>query len=110
MPNWCENDLYVRGSLEEINTFLEFAGKLIPPFVIRPLKRHNSSVFDAKITFSTAWAPPIPVIEAMGKKFPGLEFILKYFEGGMGFQGTFVVRDGVVVQNKNEKYTGHRGG
>lgn len=61
--------------------------------------------------FACAWSPCIPVIEAMGKKFPSLQFALNYYEGGMGFQGEFIVAEGKVVQNtSDDNYHGPRGG
>ena len=61
-------------------------------------------------TFNTAWSPPIPVIEAMSKKYPKLNFDLRYFERGMGFNGIFRVQDGKVEMNEEGKYYGERGG
>lgn len=64
-----------------------------------------------KQTFSTAWGPPLPVIAAASRKYPTLTFKIKYFEGGMGFSGKFVVKDDDVVENtENKAYRGRRGG
>ena len=65
---------------------------------------------EIKYTFNTAWSPPIPVIEAMSKKYPKLKFDLRYFERGMGFNGIFRVQDGKVEMNEEGKYYGERGG
>lgn len=60
--------------------------------------------------FETAWTPPLPVIRRMGELFPRLRFKLEYYEGGMGFRGTFVVEGGEVVFDEVEDYHGLRGG
>lgn len=63
-----------------------------------------------KITFQTAWSPPVPVILATSKQFPKLEFVLRFWEGGAGFQGIFKARAGEVMENETRGYKGHRGG
>jgi hypothetical protein len=37
--------------------------------------------------FETAWNPPVEWLEKVSKKFPKLEFRMKYEEEGMGFLG-----------------------
>ena len=61
-------------------------------------------------TFQYAWSPALRVIDAMSEKFPTLHFKVKYFEGGMGYQGTYVVQGGNVLEDTESKYGGHRGG
>lgn len=46
--------------------------------------------------FDTAWSPPAPLIQRMGELFPKLTFRLKYREDGMGFRGTFKMKNGEV--------------
>lgn len=53
----------------------------------------------ARISFDTAWSPPTPVILAMSKTHPALNFTLEYEEGGIGFRGTFTAKNGKVVQD-----------
>lgn len=60
--------------------------------------------------FETAWSPPIPVIVKMSEMFPKLKFTLKYYEGGMGYQGTLVCRGGEILDDSEESYDGNRGG
>jgi hypothetical protein len=60
--------------------------------------------------FLSAWSPPEPVILAMAKQFPNLHFQLNYWEGGMQFQGVLEVQGENVLQQHQQKYTGHRGG
>jgi len=60
--------------------------------------------------FSTPWAPPMPVIDAWSAKYPSLTFVLKYFEGGMGFQGVYRVRKGrVLSQHEGRPLWWHTG-
>lgn len=54
--------------------------------------------------FDTAWSPPGPVIEAMGKMFPALSFKLEYWESGCCFQGELVVQNGQTVLNETRDY------
>lgn len=61
------------------------------------------------IRFTTAWSPPVPVIVALSEKFPDALFDLKYFEGGMGFQGRAVYEAGHGCNDESE-YRGRRGG
>jgi hypothetical protein len=61
-------------------------------------------------TFNTAWAPPEPVILSASKQFLNLNFELNYFEGGMGFKGTYIVENGEVVDEHQSDYHGRRGG
>jgi hypothetical protein len=65
---------------------------------------------EAMVTFDTAWAPPRPVIAALGKRFPDLTFTLVYYESNGGFHGRFSVVDGQTVENLRSEYYGHRGG
>ena len=62
------------------------------------------------IHFDTAWSPPIGVIHELSIMFPELHFILKYYEGGMGFQGTYRVKNSVVLEDVASDYHGSRGG
>jgi len=45
-----------------------------------------------QISFATAWAPPIPVIAVLGRKFPDVSMTLHYREDGMQFEGTTTVK------------------
>lgn len=61
-------------------------------------------------TFQTAWSPPIPVVEAMAKRFPSLVFALDYFEGGEGFMGSCLYQNGEEEEEGSAPYHGPRGG
>ncbi|GHV57831.1 hypothetical protein AGMMS49579_24280 [Spirochaetia bacterium] len=56
---------------------------------------------DRSITvwFETAWSAPIPIMEALTKKYADLSFRLEYSEGGMGFRGVFEGKQGEVIRN-----------
>jgi hypothetical protein len=60
--------------------------------------------------FQSAWSPPIPVIEAMSKRFPSLTFALDYFEGLGGFMGSCEYEHGQEVTAGSAPYHGNRGG
>jgi hypothetical protein len=63
-----------------------------------------------KYTTQTAWSPPFPIIVAMSKKFPDLEFDMRYFEQGAQFNGQYVVKNGEITTDEEGKYFGKRGG
>ncbi len=61
--------------------------------------------------FDTPWCPPNKVISRMSRKFPTLTFTLDYFEMGMAFAGTIILKDEeVLVDEVNNDYQGDRGG
>ena len=60
--------------------------------------------------FDTAWSPPLPLIKKMGELFPDLVFDLRYFEGGMQFNGIFRIENGQVTDERSGDYFGNRGG
>jgi len=61
-------------------------------------------------TFQSAWSPPVPVIEAMSKRFPSLTFALDYFEGGSGFMGSAAYASAQLTEEGTAPYHGPRGG
>lgn len=64
-----------------------------------------------EFTFNTAWSPPIPIMDALIKRYPKLEFNLRYYEGGMGYEGQYIGSNGkVTCQKYSETYDGERGG
>lgn len=64
----------------------------------------------ATLCFDTAWSPPVPAIAQLFPQFPKLTFTLRYWECGVGFQGTFRVRDSIVLSDETLPYRGRRGG
>ena len=65
---------------------------------------------EAELNFDTAWSPPLPVIKALGEKYPDLSFTLVYYESGGAFHGRFCMKKGKQEVNECSKYYGNRGG
>jgi hypothetical protein len=63
-----------------------------------------------KITFKSAWSPPIQGITKVSQIFPRLRFKLNHFESGSAVKGTFIVKGGIVQKNVQLPYSGRRGG
>lgn len=63
-----------------------------------------------RVSFTTAWSPPCPVIRKAAELFPTLTFKLKYWEGGMGFQGILTVKGDSTIEEWEGDYRGGRGG
>jgi len=57
--------------------------------------------------FDTAWAPPIPLVKVMSRKFPDLHFELYYEEPGMSFQGTCNCDGGEITHDEVGPYEGY---
>lgn len=70
----------------------------------------NDKYSELLYNFNTAWSPALPLIKKMGEMFPLLEFDLRYFEQGEGFNGMFLMKEGKVYQDKSGEYFGDRGG
>lgn len=51
----------------------------------------------AEMLFSTAWSPPIPVVQSASTAFPSLVFILYYEEPGMNFSGEVTFQAGETL-------------
>lgn len=58
----------------------------------------------------TAWSPPIRLFAFLAEMDPKLNIELKFYEGGMGFQGVFRWKDGELVHEEERNYRGSRGG
>ena len=69
----------------------------------------SESDAELQYTFNTAWSPPSPLIKKLGEMFPTLEFELRYFECGAGFNGILRIVEGKVVDDETGKYWGDRG-
>lgn len=50
-------------------------------------------------SFSTAWAPPIPVYDELANMFPNINIFINYDESGMGFSGWRYYSEGEVKQS-----------
>lgn len=73
-----------------------------------PFTDHTKSSLVYK--FDTAWSPPIPVVKAWAEKYPTLTFSLRFWEGGMGFQGGLKVKGSDVMEEYEAEYRGRKGG
>lgn len=51
---------------------------------------------DTRILFETAWSPPLPVIHRLGELFPNAVVGLQYREYGCGFEGEYIMSNGVL--------------
>jgi hypothetical protein len=65
--------------------------------IVEPVLEYTSSRA-LHYRFDTAWSPPVPLIAKMGEKFPKLDFVLRFYEPGMGFRGKMVIKKGVVAR------------
>lgn len=62
-------------------------------------------------SISTAWSPPIPIIEKLSKKFPKLKMTIRFWECGAGFKGKYVFKNGTALESIDKDYKhGNRGG
>lgn len=63
-----------------------------------------------RVSFLTAWSPPLPVLEKLSVLNPGVKIKLRFYEAGMGFQGLRIWKDGECLEENDGSYRGHRGG
>jgi hypothetical protein len=135
MPNWCEDRLQAEGCRKDLDAFLaECFSKAEDERVfldfekIVPLgepgenwyskrldnwgTKWNVSDCDIKVDdrsitvwFETAWSPPIPIMEALTKKYPALSIKLEYSEGGMCFRGIFEGQNGETIRDDSWEMT-----
>jgi hypothetical protein len=128
MPNWCNNILTVSEPSAELVKYLQEEGfsfdkiKPMPPELKEgdgwydwavenwgtkwdldenPLLPDSLQEKEISFWFSTAWSPPMGVIEALSEKFPNDHFLLQYLEMGMGFCGEACFSDGSIVDNQS---------
>jgi hypothetical protein len=62
-----------------------------------PLVRTRNS---ARVSFESAWKPPLPLVKKMSEDFPELVFILTYVEEGNGFAGVFEAQAGRIIRDE----------
>jgi hypothetical protein len=58
-----------------------------------------------EVRFETAWAPPIPVLQAIAEQFPALHVTISYHEEGMQFLGYSWWRNGTLCKKVYHEYT-----
>jgi len=68
-------------------------------------KRERICDYEVQFLFDTAWSPPRAVVVAMADQFPSLILELGYSELGMGFAGTLICVNGVVVLDEWYPYS-----
>lgn len=133
MPNWCDNKLTVTNATPEFLEYLRNEGfsfeKMSPPdrpendedgFGVlaaqtkawgtkwdldeKEQKEIADSLCHGEARFLTAWSPPIQAIEALSVKFPEVDFVLYYFEGGCWFWGTAEINNGFSHESSYESF------
>jgi hypothetical protein len=159
MPNWCDNNVMIKGGKEEIAAIREKINKDNNPFsfdAIKPMPTALRNVsaparsnedpqkveFNVKkygaadwyewangnwgtkwdsseaslhvnsdellhYSFSTAWAPPFPVYEALSEQFPNTNIFINYDETGGDFSGWKLYKDG--MEQQSHEYDGSYG-
>ena len=61
-------------------------------------------------SFDTAWSPPAGLIKHISEMYPEFIFKLKFWEGGVGFKGVYIFKNGAVIEDEHSEYRGMRGG
>lgn len=119
MPNWCFNKLIVDASTLEFDEFLRDTDSISFSDLVMPdtgnpdgdtreqmasqirawgtkwdldeedKRRVAEELREGCAYFETAWAPPLPVIDALAARFEGASFILFYFEPGNTLAGIY---------------------
>lgn len=124
MPNWCQNKLVLNNAPTELIKYLQTEGLSFEKIVPVPDMDDNTGFAQCEIQvarwgtkwdldeteqsqvadellnndltfFETAWSPPIPVLDALCRKFPGTSMTLYYLELGSGFAGVTEFADGM---------------
>ena len=63
-----------------------------------------------KLSFSSAWTSPTPVVEKLSLIYPRLLFKMNSYECGMGEKWGSVFKGGFLLSEFNKPYHGRRGG
>ena len=86
--------------------------------VVVVVDRNNSEQKRVRVSFRTAWSPPLPIVDALANRFPDVEISLEYFERGAEFAGGIAYVECKYIENgqarkskwKTNEYRGIRGG
>jgi hypothetical protein len=128
MPNYCENELFVRGDnvlsfYEENQDKTESIDLSFMKAVPVPSRNcdecvrlwgtkwdacdSNASISESEIYyfFQSAWTPPIAWLRAVAAKYPTLDFELEAREPGVDFYIHIVFEKGVEVSSEESTYT-----
>ena len=115
MPNWCSNNLVIRGSVEtlsQLKPVLETGEGLLE--AIKPIGEwqygdaveawgtkwdvsteglqftdNGDGTAEIEGYFDSAWSPPVEAFQQLAEDWDSCYIELKYFEPGMGFVGVF---------------------
>lgn len=130
MPNWCSNTLQVRGPFDERQRLEReccrddgsLSLELVAPLPdLSHLERdawhtQRTALWGTKwdldscerrdagddliFDFCTAWSPPTAALHHLSWRYPQLEFVLSYAEGGSDFAGQDEFRGGSVTRSR----------
>lgn len=70
----------------------------------------TQSEWDIIYKFTTAWTPPLPVVDRIAEMYPANTFTLEYYERGMEFCGSVRWENGKRTKQTEGNYYGFMGG
>ena len=86
ISNWgCKWDV---GDIDE--SYIHY--RVVDYDVVENTKPYHS----VTISFQTPWSPPVPFVKSLSEKYPDLIVFLEFEEGGVGYEGELLMKDGVV--------------
>jgi hypothetical protein len=118
MPNWCSNTLTITKGVPSVvldairteHSLFDFNTLIPTPREIADAyhwsiqnwgtkwnsasARYSATSPHNTIHFDTAWAPPVPVFEALAERFPEHEFTIRSLDEYMLFHYKFLLKDG----------------
>lgn len=59
---------------------------------------------EAYYNMDTAWSPPLPVLDALSRKFPDIEMLVHFVDEGGGFEEEIHIQNGFAKQIKNDDW------
>ncbi len=110
MPNWCFNNLSVRGSKKDVERFVsnfnsenlkkdDIYVRMNEIYIYRQRKR------SCRFQYCTRYDPSIDQLLEFLKDYPKMSFKLEYHECLAGFQGVMKSKGGDVKYEKEEDYS-----
>lgn len=138
MPNWCNNELQITGSQEDLEKFLIaakldesqiFSLKKLCPLTQMDIDNNLSNVniwgtkWDVSLlnlegepseeklifSFETAWSPPTEALKKISNDYPTLTFNILYYESGMDFFGVDKYQNGIEEKIYEDSYSNRFG-
>lgn len=68
---------------------------------------YDTVLFEGGVQFDTAWSHPLPVIEALSRRHPGVEIDVQFADEDLGHNcGHYVMRNGEIIEGVNEDHMG----